>query len=104
MLEISQEEIRIPKIEYDIYTKLDGNNLTKLNLNSCQNNKIYLFIPANNVNNIDILNKSSAYYNDFCYIATSDSGTDIILKDRKNEYPSKAICQDDCDFVIYNYT
>ena len=23
---------------------------------------------------------------------------------RKNEYTSKAVCQDDCDFVSYNYT
>ena len=50
------------------------------------------------------LNSSSAYYNDFCYTATSDSGTDITLKDRKNEYPSKAVCQDDCDFDGYNDT
>ena len=48
-----------------------SNNLIKLNLNSCQNNKIYLIIPAIDVNNIDILNKSNAYYN--YYIVTSDN-------------------------------
>ena len=50
------------------------------------------------------MNTSSSYYNDFCYTAISDKGTDITLKDRKNEYPSKTACQDDCDFVGYNYT
>jgi len=104
MLEISQEGMRIPKVEYDIYSKLNGENLIKLNISTCKNNKISLSIPINNVDNIDILNSSSGYYNDFCYTATSDSGTDITLRDRKDEYPSKAVCQNDCDFVNYNYT
>ena len=104
MLEISQEGMRIPKIEYDVYAKLDGEKLTKLSLNSCENNKISLSIPVNNIDNIDKLNVKSGYYNDFCYTATSDRGTDITLRDRKNEYPSKTVCQDDCVFIDYNYT
>ena len=104
MLEISQEGMKIPKVEYDVYAKLNGKNLTKLNLNSCQNNKIFLLVPVDNVDNVDKLNSKSGYYNDFCYTATTDSGTDITLTDRKNEYPSNAACQDDCDFVDYNYT
>ena len=104
MLQISQEGMRIPKIEYDIYSKLNGENLEKLNLDVCKNNKISLSIPVGDVDNIDKLNSSSDYYNDFCYTTTSDSGTDISLKDRKEEYPSKAVCQDDCDFAGYNYT
>ena len=99
MLEISQEGMRIPKIEYDIYSKLNGENLIKLNISTCKNNKISLSIQINNIDNIDIINSSSGYYNDFCDTATSDSGTDITIKDRKDEYPSKALCQDDCDFV-----
>ena len=104
MLEVSQEEMRIPKVEYDIYAKLNGENLTKLNIKSCKNSKISILIPVNNVGNLDKLNTSSGYYNDFCYTATSDSGTDISLKDRKKEYPSKTVCENDCDFVDYNYT
>ena len=104
MLEISQEGMQVPKIEYDIYTKLNGGNLIKLSLNSCLNNKISLFIPINNVDNVDKLDSKSGYYNDLCYTATSDNGTDIPLEDRKNEYPSKAACQDGCEFVDFNYT
>ena len=37
MLEISQDNMRIPKVEYDIYAKLNGENLTKLDLISCKN-------------------------------------------------------------------
>ena len=103
MLEIFQEGMKIPKIEYDIYSKLNGENLTKLNLNSCQNIKISLTIPVNNLDSIDKLNKSSGYYNDLCYTATTESGTDIALKDRKNEYTNITVCQEDCDFVDYNY-
>ena len=103
MLEVSQEDMQISKVEYDIYAKLNGENLTKLSLDSCKNNKISLYIPINNVDNIDKLNSKSGYYNDLCYTATSDSGTDISLKDRKNEYPSKAVCQDGCEFSDYDY-
>ena len=103
MLEIKQEGMRIPKVEYDIYTKY-GENLTKLNISFCKNNEISLLIPINNIGNLDKLNKNSGYYNDFCYTETTESGTDITLKDRKNEFPSVAVCQDDCDFVNYNYT
>ena len=104
MLEVSQEEMRITKIEYDIYAKLNGGNLVKLSLNECKNNKISLLIPVYNVDNLDKLNRKSGYYNDFCYTATSDSGTDITIKDRRNEYPLNAVCQDGCDFEDYNYT
>ena len=56
--------------------------------------------------NLDKLNISSDYYNDICYTATSDSGTDIILKDRKKEFieGNKTICQEDCDFSDYDNT
>jgi len=104
ILEIKQEGMLIPKIEYDFYKKLNKERLIKLNLNSFQNNRIYLIIPYKNIDNLDKLNTSSSYYNDFCYTAISDKGTDITLKDRKDEYPSKTACQDDCDFIGYNYT
>jgi hypothetical protein len=103
-IEVIQEGMKIPKIEYDIYSKLNGSNLIKLNLSVCENSKIYLSIPVEIKDNLDILNSNSEYYNDICYTTTSDSGTDIILKDRKNEYINNTVCQDDCDFSNYNYT
>ena len=102
MFEVSQEGMRIPKVEFDIYTKLNGDKLEKLSLNSCKNNKISLLIPVKDIDNIDKLNSSSGYYTDVCYTATSDSGTDISLEDRKNEFPSKTVCQNGCDFVGYD--
>ena len=46
LLEIFQEGFKIPKIEYDIYSKLNEEKLTKLNLDSCKNNKIILIIQV----------------------------------------------------------
>jgi len=52
-----------------------------------------------------MVNSSSEYYNSICYPATSESGTDITLKDRKKLFieDNKTICQDDCIFSEYNY-
>ena len=102
-LDIKQKGMKISKIEFDVYSKLYGLNLTKLNLSICQNYSIFLFIPMKIEDNLDKLNSSSRYYNDICYITTSESGTDISLKDRKKEYVNKAICQEDCNFFDYNY-
>ena len=96
--------MNIPKVEYDIYSKLSGTKLEKLNISICDNSKISLLIPLIITENLDILDSKSEYYNDICYTTTSESGTDITLKDRKNEYidGNKMICQDDCDFSDYN--
>ena len=103
-IDIIQEGIKIPKIEYDVYCKLTGKNLIKLNLTACENSKILLNLPINISENLDILNSKSGYYNDICYITTSDSGTDISLKDRKKDFidNNRMICQEDCDLEEYN--
>jgi len=103
-IEVIHEGFKIPKIEYDVYCKLNGSNLIKLNLSVCQNIKISLSIPIEITGSLDKLNSSSEYYNDICYTTISKSGTDIILKDRKDEYVNNTVCQDDCDFSDYNYT
>ena len=105
-LDIFQEGNNQIKIEYDVYNKLSENNLEKLNLSICRNSDISLSIPFIISENLDKLNSSSGYFNDICYTATSDSGTDISLKDRKIEFVegNKSICQEDCYFSEYNYT
>jgi len=68
------------KVEYDVYAKLFGHNLIKLNLTVCENSKISISIPIIINENIDIYNSSSGYYNDICYTSTSEDGTDILKK------------------------
>ena len=103
-IDIEQSGYKIPKVEYDIYCKLNYTNLIKLNLSVCSDIKIDIYVPIKIRENLDKLNSSSGYYNDICYIAISDSGTDITLKDRKEEFinGNKTVCQDDCDFSNYN--
>ena len=106
-IDVYEEGMKIPKIEYDIYYKAEK-NLEKVNLSVCKDSKISLLIPIviDENENIDILNISSNYYNDICYIASSNKGADISLNDRKKEFieGNKTVCQDDCDFIQYNYT
>ena len=77
--------MKIPKIEYEIYTKYNCSYLLKLNLSYCKEIKIDISIPHILTENKDRLNSSSKYHNDICYISTSDKGTDITLKiEKKN--------------------
>ena len=97
--------MQIPKIEYDVYYKNKFNEqLIKVNISICDSSKISLLIPLKLSGNIDIFNTSSGYYNDICYTATSDSGTDILLSDRKQEFidNNKTVCQEDCEFTEYD--
>ena len=81
-VDMIQEGLKIPKVEYDVYSKLGGKILVKLNLIVCKNSKVSLSIPMVISENIDKLNISSGHYNDMCYAATTDDGIDISLKDR----------------------
>ena len=89
MLQIISEEdegMKIPKIEYEVYYPLFNDTFSKLNLTLCEGTKIDISIPVKLDDNIDKYNPKSDYYNDICYKTTSESGTDISLKDRKNEF------------------
>ena len=102
--EVYQEGMKIPKVEYDIYSALFGENLKKLNLKVCGNSKISISLPIKLTEKLDILNSSSGYYNDICYTTTSEDGTDISLKDRKIDFidKNKTVCQNDCEFSKYD--
>ena len=99
-IEVIQEGMEIPKIEYDIYYNLSGKNLQKLNLSICVNNSMNFFISMMINENLDILNSSNDYYNDVCYKSEKDRGFDITLKDRRKEFieSNKTLCQDDWSF------
>ena len=51
-------------------------------------------------------NPNSDYYNDDCFAYSTEKGTDIILKDRKQEFidNNMTVCEENCKFVDYNYT
>ena len=103
-IDVYQKGMKIPKVEFDIYYKENNNKLKKLNLTICENSNIYISYPIEISENIDIYNPKSDYYNNICYPATSNSGTDIILNDRQKEFveENRTICQDGCDFEKYD--
>ena len=105
-MDVVQEGMKISKIEYSVYCKLNDINLVKLNLSVCENSKISLSVPIEIKENLDKLNTSSDYFNNICYSSKSDKGTDISLKDRKKEFVenNKTVCQEDCLFADYNKT
>ena len=108
ILQIVSEEdgMKIPKIEYEIYYPLNnGTNLAKLNLSYCKGTKIEISIKVKINDNIDKYNLSSDYYNDICSKATSENGTDILLKDRRNEFVDNnmSLCEENCDLINYDF-
>ena len=104
-IEAKIKGMKIPKIEYEIYYPINGTNLTKLDLSVCQNDKIEISIPVELKGNIDMYNPQSDYYNDICYTFTSDSGTDISLSDRREEFINNnmTLYDEDCTFVRYDF-
>ena len=103
---IAQEETKASKVEYDVYCKLFGTNLIKLNLTVCSKSKISIYKLIELTDNLDKYNISSGFYNDICYTTTSEDGTDITLKDRQKNFikEDKIVCQENCVFAEYNYT
>ena len=97
------EGMKIPKIEYYIYYKLN-NSLIELNKSICDNIKIDIIIPITIDEDINKLNSSSEYYNSICYSTTSIYGTDLTLDDRRKEFidKNKTVCQDNCIFSDYD--
>ena len=100
-----QDGMKTLKVEYDVYAKLSGKNLINLNLTICEKSKLSIFIPIILNGNLDKYNPNSRYYNDICFTTISEDGTDIIMKDRQNEFIEKnrIVCQEDCYFSDYNY-
>ena len=103
-IDVKQEKIKIPKVEYNVYRKTSDINLEKLNLSKCNESKISILVPIKITENLDKLNTSSDYFNNICYKSKSDKGTDISLKDRQKEFVEgdKTVCQEKCIFSAYN--
>ena len=89
-----------------MYYPLYNNTLIKLNLSLCQHTKVEITIPVKLNDILDLYNISSAYYNDICYKTKSESGTDISLKNRRDNYikNNMSLCEENCELIEYNYT
>ena len=100
-------------IQYEVY---NPNNLQKLDLSICTNEKINIFIPItldeNSLelhkdllnNGYDLFNPNDSFYQDICAAYTSPNGTDILLSDRRAYFfnDTETACQQDCSYSKYS--
>ena len=105
IIEVEQKGMKIPKVEFNVFSKISEYKIKILNLSLCENKRMYLSVSANSSESIGKLNSSGEYYNNICNKAKSDKGTDITIKDRQKEFIEKdmTVCQDDCYFYYYNF-
>ena len=97
-----EESVLIPIVEYEVY---DFKNRKQLDLNICNNKNIEILYPAIiDENNEFKHNLSSEYYNDICYIYTTENETDITLADRKKEFNDNnmSLCEANCEYNGYD--
>ena len=101
-IDLQKDGLLIPSVEYEIY---DIELKKKLDLDACNDTKIDIILPVSHVEK-DLFkhNTSSEYYKDICYTYTTDTGTDIILKDRKNEFINNnlSLCDSNCEYKGYD--
>ena len=106
-VEIFIEGMKNPKVEYEVYYPLFNSTLILLDLSVCLNMKIDILYPNKiNIGTLDKVDINSGYYNDICYSTTSIYGTDIILKDRRDEFINYnlSVCEEECNLKNYNNT
>ena len=93
---------KIPVIQYEVF---HPDNKSKLDLSFCKN-KIELNIPVSiDENNLYKYEPYSPYYNDRCYINTSDNGYDKTVEYRRKEFikNNMSLCESECDYKGYDY-
>ena len=102
-IEVFEKGLLIPIIEYEVY---DLKNNIKLDLNICNDTYISISIPVIiEDDNLFKYDPYSDYYNDICFpYTTTQYKTDIILKDRRNEFLNKnlSLCEKNCEYKGYN--
>ena len=105
ILDVEEEGMKIPKVEYEVFKLNEENNLEKLNLSYCKGENVEVSIPVTINGSIDLYNSSSGYYNDICYLTTSKYNTDICLKDRRQEFIDNnlTLCEENCFLKDYDY-
>ena len=106
------------KVSNEISFALYFSNLTQIDISYCNNTKIKITSSVNTslINNFDkaksiydsngydIFNINDAFYTDDCSSYTSENGTDLTLKDRRNIYFEEInFCDDGCIYESYNF-
>ena len=104
-IDIKEEGYIIPIIFYEVYFPFNDNNMTQLDLKFCEEEKIEVSIPVSIEEDLEKYYSTSDYYNDICSTTTSKSGTDISIKDRRDEFINNnmSLCEGKCKLIDYDY-
>ena len=109
-IQVTDPTIRVSNIQYEIYSMPKTapiSNISKLDLDVCKEMKVDVEVEVNiPEGDMDLYNSSSGFYNDICYTYKSDRGTDVTLKDRRDDYINNnlAVCDNGCELTSYDYT
>ena len=103
-VDIDIEGYPAPIVEYEMYHPITKE---KLDLSCCNKEQIKISIPTSidiNENEIIKYDPKSEFYNDICSTYTTESNTDITLKDRQTEFINNnmSLCENNCNFTNYN--
>ena len=61
-IDIIQDGMKTVKVKYNVYAKLNGKKLIKLNLTICEKSKISILIPYVITDSLDKYNTSTIFY------------------------------------------
>ena len=111
-IDIKKVETKSTAVEYEVYNPYTKE---KIDLSICSNTTISIYAPVNLTNQetslynnlngqgYDLFDVNNSFYIDPCSSFTSENGTDVSLKDRKNYYYNEDIvlCEDTCKYIKY---
>ena len=101
-MDYSCEGLLSPIVMYEVYHPITKE---KLDLIHCQDVQINISLPVQ-IDEDELFkhDPSNQFYNDICSTFTTESGTDITLNDRQNEFINNnlSLCEDGCDYTDYD--
>ena len=86
------------EIEYPLYNYYNESvDINKRNSEFLVDNMVNMY---KDYPEVDLSNISDPFYNDVCFLFTSDVGTDMTLNDRRKEYyVNYSLCEDNCTLI-----
>ena len=110
-MDINKSDSFVPQVEYLI---INPNTHEIIDLSICEDTKINLYLPFNipeeslnlynfaNEQGYNIFNPSDSFYNDICTPFNSYNKTDVLIKDRKEDFYHEeyALCEEGCNYEV----
>ena len=112
-IDIKRNDTPSTQVEYQV---INSETDQILDLSKCNHNKINIYAPVDfdpeyfeeithlKEQGYDMFNSSDSFYNDICAVYTSENGTDVLLKDRKNDYYNQnlTLCEENCEYKSFD--